>query len=372
MNINKSYYISEPYTSGGSGDIHTNLFGSAAIFNPDNTLYNTLHRILDICRKRKYSAVRKNEELVREYNASGLFDMTMMIERLFPESTEESNADLVKRVLNSIVFSGGVLVSHPEDDDDDETVADAPVAEATAEPVVPAKTEAEVKAFIKSCRKFFSEFHYSPSLRFIRTFALIKKGDRKKFVKSYFEVQDHQSFNEIREKVKSAEFDALVDDVEDCFNGSPVINSRLSIYYGEPGTGKTTAAVAKSKACIVCSSDMLPVDLMQNFAFNDGKAAFEKSDLWKAMENGETICLDEINMLPFESLRYLQGITDGKSEVDYKGHKITVKEGFHIIGTMNLYVNGQISPLPEPLVDRCANITEFELSDGDIYKALCG
>ena len=109
---------------------------------------------------------------------------------------------------------------------------------------------------------------------------------------------------------------------------------------------------------------------MQNFAFTDGKAEFQKSDLWIAMEEGKTIVLDEINMLPFESLRFLQGITDNKNEIDYKGFHIKIANGFQIIGTMNLNVNGQCIPLPAPLADRCLNIKEFKLNSKDLINSL--
>ena len=122
--------------------------------------------------------------------------------------------------------------------------------------------------------------------------------------------------------------------------------------------------------CIVCSSDMLPVDIMQNFGFADGKAEYSKSDLWKAMEDGKTIVLDEINMLPFETLRFLQGITDGKSAFDFKGNHIDIHPNFRIIGTMNLMVNGQSYVVPEPIVDRCAEIKEFTVNAEELADSV--
>ena len=88
------------------------------------------------------------------------------------------------------------------------------------------------------------------------------------------------------------------------------------------------------------------------------------------MEQGKAIVLDEINLLPFDSLRFLQGILDGKSEIIYKGNVITIAEGFQVIGTMNLVVNGTVFNLPEPLVDRCSEIREFTLSAKQLLSAL--
>ena len=81
------------------------------------------------------------------------------------------------------------------------------------------------------------------------------------------------------------------------------------------------------------------------------------------MEEGQSIVLDEINLLPFDSIRFLQEILDGKTSFIYKGNTINIKDGFKIIGTMNLNLGGQTYPLPEPLVDRAEDIKEFILSD---------
>ena len=88
------------------------------------------------------------------------------------------------------------------------------------------------------------------------------------------------------------------------------------------------------------------------------------------MEEGKIIVLDEINMLPFESLRFLQGITDGKSELDYKGFNIKVNPEFQIIGTMNLTLGGITMGIPAPLVDRCSDIRKFELNAESLMNAL--
>ena len=88
------------------------------------------------------------------------------------------------------------------------------------------------------------------------------------------------------------------------------------------------------------------------------------------MENGDSIMLDEVNMLPFESLRFLQGITDGKESIDFKGHTINIHPNFRIYATMNLNVNGECIPLPSPLVDRAYDIVEFKLTADDLLSAV--
>lgn len=122
--------------------------------------------------------------------------------------------------------------------------------------------------------------------------------------------------------------------------------------------------------CMVCHSAMLPADLMEDFKFENGQPNFKPSALQIAMTEGQKIVLDEINLLPFESLRFLQSILDGKSEFVYKGQTIIIKEGFQIIGTMNLTVNGCTFALPEPLVDRASELRKYTLTAETLIGAL--
>ena len=117
---------------------------------------------------------------------------------------------------------------------------------------------------------------------------------------------------------------------------------------------------------------MLPAALMEDFIFTDGNPDFNPSLLWNCMEEGKVIVLDEINLLPFDSLRFLQGIVDGKTEFSYKNRTVHIHEGFQIIGTMNLSLGGMVYGLPEPVVDRCAAAKEFNLSAEQLAKAIVG
>ena len=215
---------------------------------------------------------------------------------------------------------------------------------------------------------FFSEFQFEPNFRFINTLA--KTKNKVAYIRSYFELADSQYLNEINDKMKSDEFKTIVDMLNEC-NITSTINKRFKLYYGSQGTGKTT--IAMKEACnnvVVCHSAMLPSDLMEDFNFKDGKAEFNPSALCRAMTEGKTIVLDEINLLPFESLRFLQSILDNKSEIVYKGHVIEIKDGFQIIGTMNLHVNGCVYALPEPLIDRASELRKFTLTAKDLLSAL--
>ena len=313
MKINNTYEIKKKH----DGTIITNLIDNRYRgYNEDHDLYNSLKSIVTILRNRSISDERKNQYLVKRYDGMAIF------------TTEEIEARLIKVNIN-----------------------------------LNNKKEALAKLI-----DFFTEFNFAPSLRFVNTLAF--NSNVTEYVTNYFLIQHFEYANEISEKVKSREFKDIVTRIRDGNKPSTVINNRMKLYYGEPGTGKTTQAMKEADKCIVCSSDMLPADLMQNFAFNDGKAGFEKSDLWIAMEKGQTIVLDEINMLPFESLRFLQGITDGKAELDYKGFNIKIHPGFQIIGTMNLTLGGVTMGIPAPLVDRCSDIKKFVLNAECLMNAL--
>lgn len=229
---------------------------------------------------------------------------------------------------------------------------------------------------IKHLMDFFTEFSFTPSFRFTNTFAYMACKSAKQateYVTNYFALMDSSYVKEVQQKVKSSEFKQIIKDIAQYGEPTAHINTRLKVYFGPAGTGKTTIAQEESdNRCIVCNSSMLPSDLMEDFIFKDGNPDFNPSLLWDCMEQGKTIVLDEINLLPFDSLRFLQGIVDGKSEFYYKNRPVHIHEGFQIIGTMNLSLGGMIYGLPEPLVDRCSETKEFALTAEQLTKAIVG
>ena len=229
---------------------------------------------------------------------------------------------------------------------------------------------------IKHLMDFFTEFSFTPSFRFTNTFAFMACQSKQKaidYVCNYFALMDSSYVKEVVQKVKSAEFGQIVEDIAQYGVPTTRINTRFKVYFGPAGTGKTTVAQTESdNRCIVCNSSMLPADLMEDFIFKDGNPDFNPSLLWDCMEQGKTIVLDEINLLPFDSLRFLQGIVDGKTEFYYKNRPVHIHEGFQIIGTMNLSLGGMVYGLPEPLVDRCSEATEYVLSAEQLAKAIVG
>lgn len=334
MKINDVYSI---VVSKTTKTIDTNLFDDTGMkeesFSAETnaTKYKLLMAILEEVRNTKAGIINQNTALTRLYKSLGFTDVQISTRLLTPQKTTAMPSDT--------------------------TTTSAARAE---------NRKKIFKSALDDLINFFSDFLFTPSYRFVNSLAIAP--DKLKYVKNYFEVMDYPYKEEIKEKIKSPEFNKIIN-ILSGITPKP-INTRFELFYGDPGSGKTTTAWKLTTKHIVCSSDMLPKDLMQNFLFKDGKPDFDPSDLWKAMENGESILLDEVNMLPFESLRFLQGITDGKDSFDYVGYNIKIDPKFKIYATMNLNVNGQCIPLPAPLVDRAYDIKEFKLTAEDLLGSL--
>lgn len=228
-----------------------------------------------------------------------------------------------------------------------------------------------LRALTKRWFDFFSEFHFKPQPRFMNSVARCGSLEGiRGYVVGYFELTNNSFAADVAEKVKSREFEALAADTL-LAKTDKQINKRLEVYYGEPGGGKTTTAICNNPDAevVLCHASMTPDELFRGFDFEDGKPVFKGCALRRAMEEGKTIILDEINLLNEDCRRALQGIADAKAEVTINTEKIAIKDGFKIVGTMNLNVGDMVFPLPEPLVDRCAVIKRFEM-DPDMVAAL--
>lgn len=214
------------------------------------------------------------------------------------------------------------------------------------------------------------EFVVTPSARFVNTIARSAwnggLNEAKSYFKRYFELSDHPDKDRINPLADSMEFESIVNDML-TVPLSKQINNRLEIYYGAPGTGKTTEAkkLYPNAKVMICSKEMTSDNLFRRFEFNDvnGNPVFRQTALVDAMEAGEPIIMDEINLLPWSSIQDLQSLTDNKEEPYIEALKkaVKVKPGFKIIGTMNLQINGQTYGLSEALVDRAGVLKEFKM-----------
>lgn len=315
-----------------TGELFTNIYGRRRkIFESDIEYQSTL-RLYQIFKKRTLTMSEKMAQL----------------EQFLGITIESKEADVVY----------------------DEIVTESePVIDAEADRIA---LQNKVQSIIQGIIDFFSEFEFEPNFRFLNTFAYAcnnSTSTAKEYVTNYFNLTDNANKNAINDKMNSIEFNRIIDSLK-TITPTHQINNRFKLFYGAPGTGKTTEGSKEVDNIMVCHSGMLPADLMEDFKFEDGKATFIPSALQNAMVKGKKIMLDEINLLPFESLRFLQTILDGKSEFEYKGKTIRIKEGFMIIGTMNLQVNGCVYSLPEPLVDRAMELKEFKLTADKLVGAI--
>lgn len=242
-----------------------------------------------------------------------------------------------------------------------------PAAKAVPAPAKaePKKPSAELVEIAHAWRMFFSEFQFTPQARFLNSIAAYSKpGDAAEYIRNSFALVNSPFAADVAAKLESAEARDLLRRTV-AVPVSRRINNRLSIWYGEAGSGKTTTAGLENPEAekVACNASMTPDELFRGFYFEDGKPAFRPCALRSAMENGKTVILDEINLLSLECLRALQTVTDGKDAVNINGERIEIRDGFRVVGTMNLTVGDQTFPLPPPLVDRAGDLRKFELSD---------
>lgn len=229
----------------------------------------------------------------------------------------------------------------------------------------------------KKIVEFFKDFNIdiAYSSRFKNT--LKNKAEKslkeaKDYIKNYVRLIGHPEADDIIAKIKSIEFEDIINNIAK-IGGAKKVNQRLELMFGPAGTGKTYKAIENNpKSSIInCHSNMEPQELLTKYIFVDGKPVEVKSPLIEAMEEGKAIILDEISLLSYECLAMLQGYLDGKSSfnlfINGKNETINIKEGFKVIGTMNLIVNGRELYLPEPLVDRAYNIEELKYNPKNLF-----
>jgi len=285
-------------------------------------------------------------ELKKVYTSIGVFAK--------PYRRTKSSVSSYSVKDDGIEYDGVIDISGKSEDGPQPEKAEVPI-------------EKRRKAVCEKIIKFFSEFTFVPATRFVNTLSkFTTQKDAKTYISNYMNLTDHPDKNEINEKIKSSEFGDILKELFDC-RGDKVINKRLEIYYGPQGTGKTTEAInLYPEANITVCNELMDSDsIMKVFDFNDanGHPVFKPSQLQLDMIAGRPHILDEMNLLPLNTLRFLQGILDSKEKINYEGKEIVIADGFKIIGTMNLVVNGQVFSLPEPIVDRAQKLKEYTANE---------
>lgn len=335
-------------SKGGYNNVQTNLFRGAPMWDEKHTHQSpctntsfTEDELLRLHNGVSYNTVRDLYNLIISNESVDRINLTITQICITAGFNENETKDRLMLRLRSANINGGSA----------------------------AFTKEELTDACSKLKAFFSEWGFPPSYRFVNTLCWV--NDPVQYVKDYFTIFDSQFAEAISAKVNSVEFRKIMSTFQRV-TPSKKINTRLEILYGDPGGGKTTDAIERSgkEYVIVCSTDKLPKDLLTPFGFSDGKPNFHDSILKKAMEEGHVVTLDEINMLPYETLKFIQGFTDGKEVFNFDGESVHIKEGFKIIGTMNLDTENGRFPISQALADRCESISYVELTPEKLVDAL--
>lgn len=145
---------------------------------------------------------------------------------------------------------------------------------------------------------------------------------------------------------------------------------RVSMFIGQPDTGKTYLAEQIAKDCgieplfIMCRDNLNLETLLENFKLVDGKPAFEESLAIKLLSGTENaiIILDEFNTLLTGVMKTLQPIFDETStHFEYRGKIYKKNMNCKFIVTLNDKDKG-ISVIPDAILSR-SKLTYFHPVD---------
>lgn len=228
------------------------------------------------------------------------------------------------------------------------------------------KTENQIKQEvlegIEELQNTMLQFDTSVSPRMVST--MLHHSNPEAYLYGYLKLTGREC-DDFMKKTQSQEWRRMMNKLK---SANPKrINKRLAIYFGPAGGGKTTAALRGAGKKIGMHKDMTAKELMFDFTFENGDAQFSKSVFAQAMENGEPIVCDELNLASNTLLQFMQSVLDNSKSIFMDGQELVIKEGFKVIGTMNDIVSGVDRILPEPIVDRAMDIRYFELTPSKIY-----
>ena len=228
------------------------------------------------------------------------------------------------------------------------------------------KTENQIKQEvlegIEELQNTMLQFDTSVSPRMVST--MLHHSNPEAYLYGYLKLTGREC-DDFMKKTQSQEWRRMMNKLK---SANPKrINKRLAIYFGPAGGGKTTAALREAGKKIGMHKDMTAKELMFDFTFENGDAQFSKSVFAQAMENGEPIVCDELNLASNTLLQFMQSVLDNSKSIFMDGQELVIKEGFKVIGTMNDVVSGVDRILPEPIIDRALDIRYFELTPSKMY-----
>lgn len=154
---------------------------------------------------------------------------------------------------------------------------------------------------------------------------------------------------------------------------------RVSMFVGQPDTGKTYLAQQIAKDCgieplfIMCRDNLNLETLLENFKLIDGKPVFEESLAIKMLSGDEPaiIILDEFNTLLTGVMKTLQPIFDDTStSFEYRGKIYKKNMQCKFIVTLNDKDKG-ISIIPDAILSR-SKLTYFDPVDVNVLSKWTG
>ena len=119
-----------------------------------------------------------------------------------------------------------------------------------------------------------------------------------------------------------------INKINDGINHTEKINNKLWIIGGSAGGGKVNEVTAKySVSRIFNGRDVIALsDILEDFAFEDGKPVFRESSLVQAMANGDTVLFDECDYFSDKVLDFIETITK-EDEIDLQDWGVTKIQG---------------------------------------------